>query len=82
MAGPKTEDRACQLLDPLERTEMVSEAAKELFALANFCCGSLFLLVLLVYTFMARERRAAVILTLLLAVFLCILNSLTIYFLL
>ena len=60
---------------------MVSQAAKELFALFNMACGGFLFLVLLAYLAFARQRRGVIAGILLLAVFLCALNSLLIYLL-
>ncbi|HRI56811.1 MAG: hypothetical protein IAE85_11540 [Anaerolinea sp.] len=58
---------------------MVSQAAKELFALFNALCGGLLLLGLLIYLARARPRRAAVTLSLLLLILVCFANAFIIY---
>ena len=60
---------------------MISEAAKELFALANLICGGFLFLFLLIYLLASRPRRWGVAAALLAVVFLCILNALAVYFL-
>lgn len=61
---------------------MVTQAAKELFALLNLFGGMLLVVGLLVYLRGSRPRRGAVILLLLLLLFICLLNAVTVYFLL
>ena len=61
---------------------MVTQAAKELFALLNILGGLLLLVGLSIYLVRARPRRSAIILLLLLLVFVCLFNAVTVYFLL
>jgi len=61
---------------------MVTQAAKELFALLNLFGGMLLLLGLLIYLVRTRPRRGAVIFLLLLLIFVCLFNAVTVYFLL
>jgi len=61
---------------------MVTQAAKELFALLNLFGGILLLAGLLIYAARSRPRRGAVILLLLSLVFVCLFNAVTVYFLL
>lgn len=61
---------------------MVTQAAKELFALFNVLGGMLLAVGLLIYLVRGRPRRGAVILLLLLLIFVCFLNAVTVYFLL
>jgi hypothetical protein len=61
---------------------MVTQAAKELFALLNILGGLLLLVGLSIYLARARPRRSAVILLLLLLVFVCLFNAVMVYFLL
>lgn len=63
-------------------THMVTQAAKELFALFNVLGGMLLAVGLLIYLVRGRPRRGAVILLLLLLIFVCFLNAVTVYFLL
>jgi hypothetical protein len=61
---------------------MVTQAAKELFALLNLFGGMLLLVGLVIYLRGARSRRGAVVPLLLLLIFVCLLNAMTVYFLL
>lgn len=61
---------------------MVTQAARELFALLNLFGGLLLLVGLLVYLARSRPRRGAVILLLSLLLFVCLFNAIIIYFLL
>lgn len=61
---------------------MVSEALKELFTLINFCGGALLLLALAAYLILVPQRRRAVTLLLLAVIFVCLVNGLSLYFLL
>lgn len=61
---------------------MVTQAARELFALLNLFGGLLLLVGLLVYLARSRPRRGAVVLLLLLLLFVCLFNAITVYFLL
>jgi hypothetical protein len=61
---------------------MVTQAAKELFALLNLLCGGLLVVGLLVYLVRAQPRRTSVILLLLMLTFVCLLNAAIVYFLL
>lgn len=61
---------------------MVSEAIKELAALANGLCGGLLFLGLLLYLLRNRERNVALILVVLGVILLCLLNGMAVYFLL
>ncbi len=61
---------------------MVTQAAKELFALLNLFGGILLLVGLLIYLVRTRPRRGAVILLLLALIFVCFLNAVAVYFLL
>lgn len=60
---------------------MVTQAAKELFALLNALCGGLLALGLLIYLVRARPRRTAVVILLGLLILVCLLNALVVYFL-
>lgn len=60
---------------------MLTDALRELFALINLACGAGILLLLLAYLVRARERRLATGILLLLAVFVCLLNSVAVYYL-
>ncbi len=59
---------------------MLSEATRELFALINLACAAGVFVLLIGYLFVARPRRAAISLGLLLISFLCVLNGLLVYF--
>lgn len=59
---------------------MVTQAAKELFALFNALGGGLFFVALLVYLLRGRPLRGLIIALLLAAVFVCFLNALVVYF--
>ena len=61
---------------------MVTQAAKELFALLNALCGGLLILGLLIYVARARPRRTSVIVLFLLLALVCLVNALIVYFLL
>jgi len=61
---------------------MVTEATKELFALLNGLCGGLLFVALLAYLVLARPRRSAVVLVLLVIAVVCTLNAVVVYFLL
>lgn len=61
---------------------MVTQAAKELFALLNLFGGILLLVGLLIYLARTRPRLGAVVLLLLLLIFVCLLNAVTVYLLL
>jgi hypothetical protein len=61
---------------------MVTEAAKELFALLNGLCAGIVFVILLAYLVRARPRRSAVVLVLLLIVLLCAFNAVVVYLLL
>ena len=61
---------------------MISEATKELIALANVLCGGLIFLVLLAYLVFSRQRQLFVVLFLLLVTLLCVVNAFLAYFLL
>ena len=61
---------------------MVTQATKELFTLINVLCGGLVLLGLAFYWLRGRPRRGAVLALLLVTVFICLLNALTVYFVL
>jgi hypothetical protein len=61
---------------------MVTEATKELFALLNGLCGAVLVVVLLAYLALARPRRSAVALALLVMIVFCALNAIVVYFLL
>jgi hypothetical protein len=61
---------------------MVTQAAKELFALLNLFGSMLLLVGLLVYLARTRPRRGVIILLLLLLVFVCLFNAVMVYFLL
>lgn len=60
---------------------MISEAAKELFALANLVCGGCLFVILAVYLLASRPRRWGVAAALLAVIFLCVLNALAVYLL-
>jgi hypothetical protein len=60
---------------------MVTQAAKELFALINLACGGVALLLLVGYLLLSRERRRWVAGVLALLAGLAVINSLVIYFL-
>lgn len=60
---------------------MVTQAAKELFALINLACGGIALLLLVGYLLLSRERRRWVAAVLALLAGLAVINSLVIYFL-
>ncbi|HNS01100.1 MAG TPA: hypothetical protein PKM78_01805 [Anaerolineae bacterium] len=59
---------------------MITQAAKELFALVNALCGGLLFLGLLIYLVRARPRRAAIVVSLLLLILVCIANAFIVYF--
>jgi hypothetical protein len=61
---------------------MVTQAAKELFALLNLFGGVFLLIGLLIYLLRGKPRRGVVILFLLLLVFVCLFNAVMVYFLL
>jgi hypothetical protein len=61
---------------------MVTQAAKELFALLNILGGILVLVGLFIYLVRNQPRRGAVILLLLLLIFVCLFNAVMVYFLL
>jgi hypothetical protein len=61
---------------------MITQAAKELFALLNALCGGLLVLGLLLYLLRARPRRASVILLLGLLILVSLLNAWIVYSLL
>lgn len=61
---------------------MVTEATKELFALLNGLCSAVLVVVLLAYLALARPRRSAVALALLVMIVFCALNAIVVYFLL
>jgi hypothetical protein len=61
---------------------MVTEATKELFALLNGLCGAVLVVVLLAYLALAKPRRSAVALVLLVMIVFCALNAIVVYFLL
>ena len=61
---------------------MISEATKELIALANVLCGGLIFLVLLAYLAFSRQRQLAVAIVFLLVTLLCVANAFMAYFLL
>jgi hypothetical protein len=60
---------------------MVTQAAKELFALLNALCGGLLALGLLIYLVRARPRRSSVVILLGLLILVCLANALVVYFL-
>jgi hypothetical protein len=60
---------------------MITQAAKELFALINLACGGAALLALAVYLLFSRERRPWVAAVLALLAVLAVINSLVVYFL-
>lgn len=60
---------------------MVTQAARELFALLNLAVGVGVLALLVGYLLFARPRRAAFALALLLVVLLCFVNAAVLYFL-
>ena len=61
---------------------MITQAAKELFALLNALCGGLLILGLLIYAARARPRRTSIIILFLLLTLVCLVNALIVYFLL
>ncbi len=61
---------------------MISQAAKELFALLNALCGGLLVLGLLLYLLRSRPRRTSVILLLGLLILVSFLNAWIVYSLL
>lgn len=61
---------------------MITQAAKELFALLNALCGGLLILGLLIYLLRARPRRTSVILLLGLLILVSFLNAWIVYSLL
>ncbi|MCS6842856.1 MAG: hypothetical protein NZ528_00805 [Caldilineales bacterium] len=60
---------------------MVTQAARELFALLNLLAGAGLFLILVAYVLFARPVRAAFALLLLLVVLLCAVNAAVVYFL-
>jgi hypothetical protein len=61
---------------------MITQAAKELFALLNALCGGLLVLGLLIYLLRARPRRTSVLLLLGLLILVSFLNAWIVYSLL
>lgn len=59
---------------------MVTQAAKELFALLNALGGGLIFVALGVYLLRGRPLRGAIIALLLAVIFICFFNALLIYF--
>ncbi len=60
---------------------MVTQAAKELFALINLACGGIALLFLVGYLLLSRERRPWVAAVLAVCAVMAVVSSLAIYFL-
>lgn len=61
---------------------MVTQAVKEVFTLINLLCGGLTFLGLLLYALRARPRNTLVLVILAVVVFVCLLNAISVYFLL